>query len=45
MNADIKKIKDENDKLFREFIKALNKEKNYNSLDNRYCNVGKVNNY
>jgi hypothetical protein len=40
MNADIKKIKEE-----REFIKALNKEKNYNSLDNRYCNIGKVNNY
>lgn len=40
MEIDIKKIKEE-----REFIKALNKERNYNSLDNRYCNIGKVNNY
>lgn len=40
MEIDIKKIKEE-----REFIKALNKERNYNSLDNRYSNIGKVNNY
>jgi len=40
MDLDIKKIKEE-----REFIKALNKERDFNSLDNRYNNIGKVNNY
>lgn len=40
MNANIKKTKEE-----REFIKALNKERDFNSLDNRYSNIGKVNNY
>jgi len=40
MDIDIKKIKEE-----REFIKALNKERNIISLDNRYNTFGKVNNY
>ena len=40
MDMDIKKIKEQ-----REFIKALNKERNIISLDNRYYNFGKVNNY